>query len=165
MAIAAIEHPTSVHLLADAVSLLRAASRLGPPAVDPVSAGCLRALVRDLVASARDLEESLTPAPPAPSPLAVVPCAEAGGGRTARPGSLQLSAEHDEVRLRGRGPAGEGDLVRAALHRRAGAPGTDAQQRLGAQLWTALVALSRDGLDPPTAVPTPLGLVDRPGQG
>ncbi|VXB47739.1 hypothetical protein [Nocardioides sp. AX2bis] len=163
MALAAIEHPTPVHLLADAADLVRAAARPGPRPVDPATARCLRALLRDLLDAAGELEASLEAPAPAPTPLAVVPDTDAGGGRTARPGSLQLSTRCAEVRLAGRGPAPEGDLVRAALHHRAGASGSAAQEQLGALLWTALVAMARDGLDPPTALPSPLGLVGRTG--
>lgn len=154
MALAALEHPTPVHLLADAVGLVQAAARLGPRPVDPTTRACLHALVHDLVASARGLETALAP-----------PLPEAADDHAERPGSLRVSGVGGEVRVRGRGPAGEGDLVRAALHRRAGASGTEAEERLGGLLWTALVTLSRDGLDPPTALPTPLTLVGRHGGG
>lgn len=161
MALAAIEHPTPVHLLADAVDLLQAAARVRPRPSDPATVRCLRALLRDLLVAAGELEDVLAAA--SPTPLAVVPVTDAGEGRPVRPGSLQVVPAGAEVRVRGRGPTVEGDLVRAALHHRAGATGGPAQEHLGALLWSALVALSRDGLDPPTALPTPLGVVGRTG--
>lgn len=161
MALAATEHPTPVHLLADAVDLVQAAILLGTRPTDPVTARRLRVLLADLLVSAGELQESLGDA--SPTPLAVVPVTDAGAGRPVRPGSLQVVTTGAEVRLRGRGPTVEGDLVRAALQHRAGATGSPAQEHLGGLLWSALVALSRDGLEPPTALPTPLGVVGRTG--
>lgn len=169
MTLATSEHPTPVLLLADAVHLVQTVARFEPHSVEPVARACLRALVHDLLASAHGLDAALGPSAPPPAPArssaagppAVQPLPEAGDCRAERPGSLRVSGTGDEVRLQGRGPAGEGDLVRAALHRRAGASGTEAEERLGGLLWTALVTLSRDGLEPPTALPTPLTLVGR----
>ncbi len=157
MALLTTEHPSPVHLLADAVALVRAAAGPRSWPVHPAAAASLRVLLDELDAATDSLAETLDRRAPAPTPLAVVPSADAAGGRTARPGSLRVTTTGDGVRLAGRGPGAEGDLVRAALHQRAGGPGSDAQERLGQLLWTALVAMSRDGLDPPTAVPTPLG--------
>jgi len=172
MAIAPLETPSPVHLLAEAVQLARAASRLGGLAgvpLDRATAASLRTLLDELGGAAREVElrylrTPLRPAVPAPSPG---PCG--GAARTDRAGHLQVdAAAGGEVRLRGRGPAGEGDLVRAALRARArdplpvtGSATPDTHAVLGARLWDALVLLAHDGLDPPTALPTPLSLVGR----
>ncbi len=133
--------PGCTELLAEAVGLARTAERLTRDGTDPASATLLRTLTDDLGTVVRVLEERLEPVAP-------------------RRGHLAVERDGGDVRLRGRGPAPDGDVVRSALETAAGLRGRSGEPS-SARLWDALVALARDGHDPPTALPTPLGLVGR----
>lgn len=146
MAILAHVPCSPADLLAEAVDLARAAEQMTRGGTDPGTAARLRVLADDLRTVTRAVEEQL-PAPPAPC------------GR----GHLHVDrTTSGTVRVQGGGPAAEGELVRAALVGLA-ARGPRACSPIGARLWDALVALARDGLDRPSTLPTPLGLVGRTG--